>query len=274
MQTITLETWESHYGWKIRRPMWMKHSVVLILHMTMIQVCWHTDLQNMFLLLQRFVNLCKWQALHKAYIHTSSHKGGLCFNSAIIWGPAERSRVMKWQLKAQEDTQYKIFGAVFMDSWPAHSSMKSWRTLFSHRKSVEQIGSYSVTAEKGCLAAIAELYPCCSLAVSSQKCFEYAHHIDWNKKCRHEPYKTALTTVSSANYLGFHQLNWLQLSLNNSRSRILADHLHLNRKKRTSVSNMTLIIFRVHLSQNPCLLSSDLAHVCSTFANLTFFVRF
>ena len=49
---IQEHTWhmQSQYGWNLRGQIWMKHSLALMLHMSMIQVCWHADLPSMYLL--------------------------------------------------------------------------------------------------------------------------------------------------------------------------------------------------------------------------------
>ena len=61
----------------------------------------------------------------------------------------------------------------------------------------------------------------CPAAVSAQaKCFECAHHISRNKNSRPETSTTALTTFFGAHCLRFHQLNCLQLTLNNPQSRM------------------------------------------------------
>jgi hypothetical protein len=56
MQNNTCETWESLYGWRLRGQIWMKHSSVLMLHMTMSQVCWHANLPSMYLLCKLLYN--------------------------------------------------------------------------------------------------------------------------------------------------------------------------------------------------------------------------
>jgi hypothetical protein len=91
-------------GWRLRGQIWMKHSSALMLHMTMIQICWHADLPSMYLVCRSLYNgrLCikKKETLPLT-------RRGLRSSLEIIRGPAERSRIMKRQLKAQEDTSLK-----------------------------------------------------------------------------------------------------------------------------------------------------------------------
>ena len=58
----------------------------------------YADLHSMYL-------LCIWQAWYKARAHNPSHKQqGTCAQAfEILRGPAERSRIRRQQLKAQED---------------------------------------------------------------------------------------------------------------------------------------------------------------------------
>jgi hypothetical protein len=87
----------------------MKHGLSLMLIMTMIQMYGHAD---MYL-------LCK--SMHMAGLVQSTSANSLtqatrnlCPSLEIIRGPAERSRIMRQQLKAQEDMSLETFIAAFI----------------------------------------------------------------------------------------------------------------------------------------------------------------
>ncbi len=50
MQNNTCETWESQYGWRLRGQTWTKNSYLLCCTWLRSKMCWHADLQSMYLL--------------------------------------------------------------------------------------------------------------------------------------------------------------------------------------------------------------------------------
>jgi hypothetical protein len=73
-----------------------------MLHMTMIQIALaYADLQSMYLLCKS-MHMAGSAKQHEHKLPHTSNKGNLCSSLEIIRGPAECSRIMRQQLKAQE----------------------------------------------------------------------------------------------------------------------------------------------------------------------------
>ena len=81
---------------------------------------------------------------------------GIKFNSNFQWSTTSRN---VRDGRTDQITRRYAFCAVFIDSWPAHSSMKSRRASLPHRKSVNRKAHIRSQQKKACLAARAELYP-------------------------------------------------------------------------------------------------------------------
>ena len=119
MQNNTYEIWESRYGRRLRGPIWMKHGYFLC--------C--TWLCSEFADMQTFETYTFFvmAGFAQTQTHTSSHKERLVFKP---WNHTRTCRAFT----NHETTAQKTFCAEFMDSWPAHSSMKSRRVPVPHRK--------------------------------------------------------------------------------------------------------------------------------------------
>jgi hypothetical protein len=80
----------------------MKHGEALMLHMTMIQMRWHMQRSSKHVPSLQIHAYGRLGTKHERTLpHTS--KNGLVLSLETIRGPAERSRIMRQQLKAQED---------------------------------------------------------------------------------------------------------------------------------------------------------------------------
>jgi hypothetical protein len=144
MQNNTCETWESKYGWELRQTICIKHSWARMLHMTMIQMCWHADLQSLYLLCK---SLYMAGFAQRTNTHFLSQEGA--GDQALKSYEDLQSVHELWNnsSKHKKMSHWKTFCAVFTDSWPAHSSMKTRRVSVSRRKSVKEIASCLIIAE-------------------------------------------------------------------------------------------------------------------------------
>ncbi len=112
-----------------------KYELALMLHMSMIQVCWHADLSSMYLLCK---SLCMAGFAQTTNAHCLTQEGAC---AQTLESCDDLQRVHKsWNNSSKHKN---TFCAVFMGSWPAHSSMKSRRGSVSHRKRQKQAHIWS-----------------------------------------------------------------------------------------------------------------------------------
>jgi hypothetical protein len=125
MQNNTCEIWESQHGWRLRGETWMKHGHILCCAWLWAK---YADMQT-FKAWTFFVSSYTAGFAQGTNTHFLSQRRYLCSNLEIIQGPAERSRIMKRQLKnTMRYVTKKHFAQCLRTlSWSAHSSMKSRR---------------------------------------------------------------------------------------------------------------------------------------------------
>jgi hypothetical protein len=80
----------------------MKHDLALMLHMAMIQMFSNTCRSSKHVPSLQIHAYGRLGAKHEHTLPHTSKKGNLCSSLEIIRGPAECSRIMRQQLKAQE----------------------------------------------------------------------------------------------------------------------------------------------------------------------------
>ena len=213
MQNNTCEIWESQHGWRLRG----KHE-----WNTVISCAAHDYEPSMLTCRPSKHGPSLYhrtrQALHKARTHTSSHKEGTCAQTLKSYKDLQ-SVHESWNdsSKTQWDTSLKnILRSVYGLSLGPH--IRAWSLgayQFCAQKKCKQVGSYSVIVKKACLAAIAKLYPSQAKNASTMQ-------ITSAKKKTAEPKlrQPCFWNISSVCCLCSHQLNWLQLTLNQPRCRL------------------------------------------------------
>ena len=124
----------------------------LMLHMTMIQMCWHQTLKTCAF----FVNhgKCDLGFARSTSTHFLSQEG-TCDQTLKAYEGLQ-SPYESWQdsSKHKKNTSVKNF---LRSSWPAYSSMKSRCVSVWQSKSVKRYAHIQSGQKKACLAAIAEL---------------------------------------------------------------------------------------------------------------------
>jgi hypothetical protein len=183
--------------------------------MTMSQVCWHADLQSMYRLCKSLYTAGFAQGTNT---HFLSQRRDLYSNLEIIQGPAERPRIMKRWPKTQEDTSPKnILRSVHRLSLGPH--IRAWSLgayQFFAQTKCKQVGSYSVIAKKAMLGSdsgIISLLP----SLPKPKMLRLCKSHRLKKNSIPKTSTTALWNIWSVCCLCSHQLNWLQLTLNQPR---------------------------------------------------------